>query len=281
MSEYKRWVSYIYHYENNIKKNNIGYARVETRGPKTKITIHINVLSVTDPMDTYLFVRDGGKLEALLVGRVIMDKGVGQGVFTLNTQAINDTRHGMSDIGGLIIGKDRSKFFASEWDEGEIDYDRITSKAGEQEKVDTEVIEEVTEQELLEEDLIEDKPIIEDKPVFEAKPVLEEVSNDKLEEVAEGDDSEVNSEEDKDLNSKIEQAAEQMMEQFPQMYPFEDDEMMSCVRIEPQDIGKLPIDTWILANNSFLLHGYYSYRHIVLMKTADVRSEERRVGKEC
>lgn len=25
----------------------------------------------------------------------------------------------------------------------------------------------------------------------------------------------------------------------------------------------LPVETWILANNSFLLHGYYNYRHLL------------------
>lgn len=54
--------------------------------------------------------------------------------------------------------------------------------------------------------------------------------------------------------------------QFPPMYPFEDDEMTDCVRIEPQDIGRLPMESWILANNSFLLHSYYSYRHLLLAR---------------
>lgn len=54
--------------------------------------------------------------------------------------------------------------------------------------------------------------------------------------------------------------------QFPQMNPFEDEEMTDCVRIEPQDIGRLPMESWILANNSFLLHSYYSYRHLLLAR---------------
>lgn len=54
--------------------------------------------------------------------------------------------------------------------------------------------------------------------------------------------------------------------QFPRMQPFEDDEMTDCVRIEPQDIGRLPMESWVLANNSFLLHSYYSYRHLMLAR---------------
>lgn len=36
--------------------------------------------------------------------------------------------------------------------------------------------------------------------------------------------------------------------------------------IKPQDIGLLPRETWVFGNNSFLLHGYYNYRYIILVK---------------
>ncbi len=62
---------------------------------------------------------------------------------------------------------------------------------------------------------------------------------------------------------------EKMLDQGMRMYPFEDDEMRACVRLEPQDIGRLPMQYWRLAGNSFLLHGYYSYRHLVMAQKND------------
>lgn len=50
---------------------------------------------------------------------------------------------------------------------------------------------------------------------------------------------------------------------FPSVKPFPKSEAKNWVRIEPKDIGMLPVETWILANNSFLLHGYYNYRHLI------------------
>ena len=50
------------------------------------------------------------------------------------------------------------------------------------------------------------------------------------------------------------------------MYPFEDDAVEACVRLEPQDIGRMPIDCWSYGSNSFLLHGYYSYRHLIFAR---------------
>lgn len=39
--------------------------------------------------------------------------------------------------------------------------------------------------------------------------------------------------------------------------------------IKPQDIGLLPRETWTYGNNSFLLHGYYNYRYLILAKVED------------
>jgi len=61
-------------------------------------------------------------------------------------------------------------------------------------------------------------------------------------------------------------AAQNIFRKFPRIYPFEDYEICDCVRIEPKDIGLFPIDAWVLGNNSFLLHGYYTYQHLIFGK---------------
>ncbi len=45
--------------------------------------------------------------------------------------------------------------------------------------------------------------------------------------------------------------------------------------IKPQDIGLLPRETWIYGNNSFLLHGYYNYRHLILARLGDAEGASR------
>ena len=56
---------------------------------------------------------------------------------------------------------------------------------------------------------------------------------------------------------------------YPRIYPFEDNEVTRCVKIEPKDIGMLPAELWILSNNSFLLHGYYCYHHLIFAELVD------------
>lgn len=48
------------------------------------------------------------------------------------------------------------------------------------------------------------------------------------------------------------------------MYPFEDDEMEACVQISPADFSDFPKSFWQMGSNSFLLQGYYNYRHLIL-----------------
>ena len=60
---------------------------------------------------------------------------------------------------------------------------------------------------------------------------------------------------------------ERVIAQAEHMYPFEDDTMDTCVRLDLQDIGLLPVKFWMYAGNSFVLHQYYSYRHLLLCKT--------------
>ena len=63
--------------------------------------------------------------------------------------------------------------------------------------------------------------------------------------------------------------ADKIFIKYPRIYPFEDSDVARCVKIEPKDIGVLPSDTWVLSNNSFLLHGYYCYHHLIFAEVID------------
>jgi hypothetical protein len=47
---------------------------------------------------------------------------------------------------------------------------------------------------------------------------------------------------------------------------FDYEDGCEILTIKPQDIGLLPRDAWVFGNNSFLLHGYYNYRYLILAK---------------
>ena len=53
---------------------------------------------------------------------------------------------------------------------------------------------------------------------------------------------------------------------YPKIQAFESQYGCEILVIKPQDIGLLPREVWIYGNNSFLLHGYYNYRYLILAR---------------
>lgn len=53
---------------------------------------------------------------------------------------------------------------------------------------------------------------------------------------------------------------------YPKVTAFECADGCEILVIKPQDIGFLPRENWVYGNNSFLLHGYYNYRYLILAR---------------
>lgn len=368
MSDYKRWVSYIYSYDENVKKNNSGYIRVETRGMITRLMVHINTSDETGRLLAYVFVREDSVMKGVLLGSIDVDKNGAQGSFEINSYDIMGSGFKMTEAGGMVVINEVQaeesaralSFYASEWDDSPIDITdfredmiKAASKKSENLTEDdavemaenitdevsvvemaTDTIKDISAMEMEEDitdevsvvematDIMKDMPVVENvqtaeksdedyngecKEVFKKAP--KEVFKGLSKEVSNGVPKDVPWEVPKDVSGEVfmglskeisedmsaaetrkdtaedevavtecikkhplkTRAAdlekiENVLKTYPYMYPFEDDSVDVCVRLEPGDIDKLPVDTWLLANNSFLLNGYYSYRHIILMK---------------
>lgn len=70
----------------------------------------------------------------------------------------------------------------------------------------------------------------------------------------------------KSYDKKNEDFGMRILKNFPVMYPFRSGDIEESVRIEPKDIGCMPIRLWSFANNRFLLHGYYCYKHLIFAR---------------
>ena len=58
----------------------------------------------------------------------------------------------------------------------------------------------------------------------------------------------------------------QLKSRYPVVSPFDNDDSITCIRIQPKDICLLNRREWVLGNNNFLLHGYCNYRYLLLGK---------------
>lgn len=50
---------------------------------------------------------------------------------------------------------------------------------------------------------------------------------------------------------------------------FDDDYYYNCIEVTPDKLKMLPIDSSGIANNSFLMHGYYNFKHILFGKVRE------------
>ena len=116
MAGMKRFVTYIYAYEEEKKGSNVGFARIEIRGQDARIEIHLRgVYAASAACRVYLFQREasGGKeatgVTGVLVGEMKLANGSGDGIVVLKGGRVGASPYGITEMEGLffVIGEER------------------------------------------------------------------------------------------------------------------------------------------------------------------------------
>lgn len=69
---------------------------------------------------------------------------------------------------------------------------------------------------------------------------------------------------------------QQLQRIYPHIYPFQDEREYLSLR--PEDFVILSADAYRLVRNSFLLHGYYNYKHLILTSVSQRGVEQYYIG---
>lgn len=76
--------------------------------------------------------------------------------------------------------------------------------------------------------------------------------------------------EEKEPDAPEGEVSAEALEEFPEMLEEEPEEVMPpsyvCEKIQRKDLARLPRKEWYLANNNFLLHGWYNYHHLLWLE---------------
>ena len=81
--------------------------------------------------------------------------------------------------------------------------------------------------------------------------------------------------ESEDAAPNLEILWQEMRKAYPKIQPFDYDGTSEVLTIHPQDIGQLPRENWVYGNNSFLLHGYYNFRYLILVRLQNENGQPR------
>lgn len=275
--DYRRIVSYIYYYDKGEKDKNVGYAKIEQRGENLRVYINLNEGRKYNIYQVYFYWYEEGQMKGIKAGELTIEDGLGELKTVTKTKQLFDSNVALEQICGIILFYKEEDSFGSEWDDVPIDmgrfYQQVILGVGQEEESQLKAEE-------IESDIEEEAEVIEEENMSEIEETeeieedlgaKEEIASEKKEEAKE----EVHLQEDEITPMKFETDGREkiahMMKNFPKLPHFKNNEIIESVRIEPQDIGRLDVRNWVLANNSFLIHGYYNYRYLMVGK---VRKEE-------
>ena len=100
MSDYRRLISYIYAYEGGEKGKNIGFAKIDMRGPQCRIQVNVKKVYVgSSDVGVYL-LHAGGEL---LLGRIFIRGGAGEFRTQIQSENVDGSGLRVVDCYGLTI----------------------------------------------------------------------------------------------------------------------------------------------------------------------------------
>ena len=364
MSDYRRLISYIYAYEGGEKGKNIGFAKIDMRGPQCRIQVNVKKVYVgSSDVGVYL-LHAGGEL---LLGRIFIRSGAGEYRTQVQSENVDGSGLCMEDCYGLTIHEVENAWqsYTTIWEDAvaqtaeiqlaDVTAENLRKQKEEQEQKekeqkerevqkrasmaqnkiqdpakqavqrDSEVQVQATELEGMTEKTeaaeldTEPVPAQVSEPVSESfsEPIAESITKPGLESVMQEAAQElpISAEIERELKAeeqKLETMApwgeesenpqprgpedtarlaeldreeneeladtniwKKMSDQYTKVLAFDYDNGCEILSIKPQDIGLLPREIWTYGNNSFLLHGYYNYRHLILAKLLDPQQPPR------
>ena len=255
MSGMKRFVAYIYSYENGEKNENIGFAKMELRAKEGRMEIHIRgAAPVQKGVKVNLFIREQGEIVAIPLGEVPMQGGRGDFLTAFELENVMGTELNFRAMEGILLLAGDGSIFMSRW------------KAGEPFRVMPEQIRFWEKKQVAEEADTgqETTPTIEAiQPQTAQPPETAQLQQpDHPQETVSATELPV-----RNIYPQCdwETCWEFLLENHEHFVFYKKGEI-TCVKIELKHIRELPRRYWYLGNNSFLLHGFFNYRYLVVGK---------------
>ena len=255
----KRFIRYLYEYEGNQKKRNVGFVKVEQDGKETTVSVHgkglcgksnedisCYLIKLDSEMGNILFVP-AGEIQIGMIscgGCFCYTEELIRAGYGKTEQSVGQTCEKKDDICGLGLGDPKEAFYVALWNEemyGDLDIARAK------------VFQEFDS----------------DKTAGESKSIKSIDEKEAEVETQFGDDEETENLEEEQPEKKEQETVEESSEKKDLRKDDRDIDLQNfrrqIMKIQRGEISILPRCEWKLANNNFLLHGYYNYRHLVLI----------------
>ena len=287
----QRFVTYIYAYENNNKNQNVGFAKVDIRGEYCQIEIHLKRTGYTNvKCPVYLFSREGGEIIGVEIGQIALVNGAGDFVRQLSCSQVGATDYCMNDMKGILIFLNDTVMFASQWDEKAIyrenfkPYGEAKQETAPQQPAEPERMQESAPQQPAEPECMQETaPQQPAEPERMQETVPQQCAESEMERYETPGKTMQTTVQTESLEAQgPKEIWQTLWEKLTGMYGtekvFESAPQISGIRMELKDLKELPKKYWYLGSNSFLLHGFFNYRHLLLGRIEGEHSKKWFVG---
>lgn len=290
--DYQRLVSYIYSYPEGVKGRNVGFAKALVHQGQFKLSISLRGVKTDSPemFGIYMMVTDGG-YRLIKLGECLVKVGQMEYSGVFNPDNINETGYGFKDICGLAVAREDARYdcMMSMWKDEDVTPDMLVFSGMDAKKqVEAGIVikermrqseEKEQGQQMSESVLAESlrsEPVSPELAESQTGVTAESVSDTATEDIKAAGAAAKIPAETQHLQQKAHRADATQTDPFEKLFvradyidAFDDDYFYDCIEVSPEMLKCLNQNEIDIAGNSFLLHGYYNFRHILFGRVRD------------
>lgn len=295
--DYQRLVSYIYSYPEGVKGRNVGFAKALVHQGQFKLSISLRGVKTDSPemFGIYMMVTDGG-YRLIKLGECLVKVGQMEYSGVFNPDNINETGYGFKDICGLAVAREDARYdcMMSMWKDEDVTPDMLVfsgmdakkqveagivikerMRQSEKKERGQQMSESVLAESLRSEPV---RPELAESQTAESQTgvTAESVSDTATEDIKAAGAAAKIPAETQHLQQKAHRADATQTDPFEKLFvradyidAFDDDYFYDCIEVSPEMLKCLNQNEIDIAGNSFLLHGYYNFRHILFGRVRD------------
>ena len=231
------FIRYLYEYKNEQRVRNVGFVKVDQGEEGGTLQIHGRGTFLNDAdIRVYLVYMEGKRCYGILMGQLEHVQSILSCRLVYDREEIEPYTD-LEELRGIMLETNGQGTYAAVWDEGVLPLDQMEPAVPREERPG--MGEDMASEESVEAEVSEILEACAEEGVIEKEPGMDAGEEEK---------------EEPEAVAK-EQAEESNENRQEQRY----------YKIMREDMKKLSQKNWYLANNSFLLHGYYNYRHLLLI----------------
>ena len=168
MAGYRRFIAYVYDYENGKKGSNCGFIKVEVKDQQCSVEVHLHCPKLPENVmcRVYGFTRKDGLINGILLDSCETEKEIIECLIITDALNMNESGIALGKMGGMVIITDNGGFFGTEWDDQMIRPENFRELKVETSRTSDSPVDEISH--------------TSDAPIDESSPNMENINSDNI-----------------------------------------------------------------------------------------------------